>query len=114
MFPKCFRASEMFPKLASATKSNFVIRLVDDGAFMDFGGYGGEARTPNINGLANEGIRFSNHHTSPRCAPSHAMLLTGLGSHRTSVAALPETIAEKQRGRDAERLSVLPDHAGFA
>ena len=98
----------MFPTSAGATKPNFVILLVDDGAFMDFGGYGGEARTPNIDQLANEGVRFSNYHTSPMCATSRAMLLTGLDSHRTGVATLPETIAKEQRESEAYSLHLLP------
>ena len=100
--------ASMFPTLASATKPNFVVLLVDDGAFMDFGGYGGEARTPNTDQLANEGVRFSNYHTSPMCAPSRAMLLTGLDSHRAGVATLPETIAEEQRESPGYALHLLP------
>lgn len=57
-------------------RPDLVVILVDDAGFMDFGGYGGEARTPNINRLADAGVRFSNYHTSPLCAPSRAMLLT--------------------------------------
>jgi arylsulfatase A-like enzyme len=37
---------------------------------MDFGAFGGEAATPNIDRLASEGVRFSDYHTSPLCAPS--------------------------------------------
>jgi arylsulfatase A-like enzyme len=97
-----------FAPLASAAKPNFVVLLVDDGAFMDFGGYGGEAHTPNIDQLANEGVRFSNYHTSPMCAPSRAMLLTGLDSHRTGVATLPETISNEQRDSRGYQLRLLP------
>jgi hypothetical protein len=65
---------------------------------MDFGGYGGEASTPNIDQLADEGVRFSHFHASPLCAPSRAMLLTGLESHRRGVAILPEAISDEQSG----------------
>ena len=93
---------------AGTAKPNFVVLLVDDGAFMDFGGYGGEANTPNIDQLANEGVRFSNYHTSPMCAPSRAMLLTGLDSHRTGVATLPETITKEQQDSPGYALRLLP------
>ena len=88
---------------------NFVVVLVDDGAFMDFGGYGGEAHTPNINALADRGVRFSNYHTSPLCAPSRAMLLTGLDSHRTGVGTIPEVITPEQKGQPGYELRLLPE-----
>tara|TARA_B110000091_G_scaffold209713_1_gene251331 strand:- start:4452 stop:6080 length:1629 start_codon:yes stop_codon:yes gene_type:complete len=56
---------------------------------MDFGVYGGEANTPNIDQLAKQGTMFTNYHTSPSCAPSRAMLLTGYDSHLTGVPNLP-------------------------
>ena len=94
---------------ASDARPNVVILLVDDGGFMDFGGYGGEASTPNINRIADQGVRFSNYHTSPLCAPSRAMLLTGLDNHRTGIGTIPEVLTEAQRGKDAYRLSLLPE-----
>lgn len=68
---------------------NIVLILVDDAALMDFGAYGGEAATPNIDRLANGGTIFTNYHTSPMCAPSRSMLLTGYDSHLTGVPNLP-------------------------
>jgi len=68
---------------------NIVLILVDDAALMDFGCFGGEAFTPNIDGLANAGTLFTNHHASPMCAPSRSMLLTGYDSHLTGVPNLP-------------------------
>ena len=70
-------------------KPNFVLILVDDAALQDFGCYGGEANTPNINMLADSGMIFTNYHASPMCAPSRAMLLTGHDSHQTGVPNLP-------------------------
>ena len=101
----------LFPVLtaSAADRPNVVVLLVDDGGFMDFGGYGGEASTPNINAIADEGVRFSNYHTSPLCAPSRAMLLTGLDNHRTGVGTIPEVVTEAQRDARAYRLSLLPE-----
>ena len=73
----------------SEIKPNIVLILVDDSALMDFGAYGGEANTPNIDKLAHQGTMFTNYHTSPSCAPSRAMLLTGYDSHLTGVPNLP-------------------------
>ncbi|MEJ2089293.1 MAG: sulfatase-like hydrolase/transferase, partial [Gammaproteobacteria bacterium] len=78
---------------------NIVLILVDDAGYMDFGGYGGEARTPTIDALAEDGVRFTNYHTSPLCAPSRAMLLTGVDNHLTGVATIPEVLDDKQSGR---------------
>ncbi len=75
-----------------ATKPNIVLILVDDSGLMDFGSFGGEARTPNIDQLAGQGMMFTNFHTSPVCSPSRAMLVTGTDSHLTGVANLPEML----------------------
>ena len=73
---------------------NFVLILVDDSGLMDFSEFGGEARTPNLDQLAQNGMWFNNFHTSPVCAPSRAMLITGSDSHLTGVANLPEMLPE--------------------
>ena len=75
---------------------NIVLILADDLALMDFGVYGGEAATPNIDKLTKEGTMFTNYHTSPSCAPSRAMLLTGYDSHLTGVPNLPLFLPPEQ------------------
>jgi len=79
----------------SNTKPNIVLILIDDSGLMDLGAYGGEARTPNIDKLANGGLMFTNMHASPVCAPSRAMLMTGTDSHLGGVANLPEFLSEE-------------------
>jgi len=75
--------------LAQDSLPNIVLILVDDAALMDFGSYGGEAHTPNIDALTDRGTMFTNYHTSLMCAPSRSMLLTGYDSHLTGVPNLP-------------------------
>ncbi|MBW2414438.1 MAG: arylsulfatase [Deltaproteobacteria bacterium] len=94
--------------LAANAQPNFVLILVDDAGFMDFGGYGGEANTPNIDEIADEGVRFTNYHTSPLCAPSRAMLLTGLDNHKTGVATIPEVLTEEQAKSPGYAMHLLP------
>tara|TARA_R110002096_G_scaffold73793_1_gene174959 strand:+ start:183 stop:1958 length:1776 start_codon:yes stop_codon:yes gene_type:complete len=89
-------------------RPNFVLVLVDDAAFMDFGIYGGEARTPVIDRLARRGVMFSNYHSSPLCAPSRAMLLTGLDNHRTGLATIPEVLPPEHRGQPGYGMSLEP------
>ncbi len=72
---------------------NFVLILVDDAALQDFGAYGGEAYTPNIDYLASQGTMFTNHHSTLMCAPARAMLLTGCDSHLAGVPNLPVFLA---------------------
>ncbi|MFN3515190.1 MAG: arylsulfatase [Phenylobacterium sp.] len=78
---------------------NIVIVLADDVGFTDFGVYGSEIATPNIDALARRGARFTNFHVSPICAPSRAMLLTGVHSHRAGVGNLPESVPPEHRGK---------------
>ena len=66
---------------------------------MDFGAYGGEASTPNIDALAKRGAVFTQYRTSPLCAPTRAMLLTGVDNHKTGVATIPEVLPNEHRGR---------------
>jgi arylsulfatase A-like enzyme len=68
-----------------ATKPNFVIVLADDMGFSDLGCYGGEVRTPNIDGLAAAGLRYTQLYNSARCCPSRAALLTGMHPHQAGI-----------------------------
>lgn len=85
--------------LDSIKRPNIVIFLVDDSGLMDFGAYGGEAHTPNIDRLAQRGMMFTNMHASPACAPSRAMLMTGTDSHLAGVANLPEMLPKAYQSK---------------
>ena len=74
-----------------AASPNIVILLADDVALTNFGAYGGEARM-NIDALAARGALLTQFRTSPQCAPSRAMLLTGMDNHRTGLGAIPEVL----------------------
>ncbi len=73
-------------------KPNIVILLADDWGFTDVGAFGGEIATPNIDALAAKGVRFSNFHVAGSCAPTRAMLQTGVSNHRAGLGNMPETI----------------------
>ena len=62
-----------------ARPPNIVFILADDLGYNELGCYGQEKiRTPNIDRLAAEGMRFTQHYSgSPVCAPSRCVLLTG-------------------------------------
>lgn len=57
---------------------NIVIILSDDIGFSDIGCYGGDANTPNLDNLAENGVRFTRFYNSARCMPTRASLLTGM------------------------------------
>jgi arylsulfatase/uncharacterized sulfatase len=93
---------------AHAARPNVILILADDVGFTDFAPYGGEARMPNISRLAERGARFSSYHTSPLCAPSRAMLLTGVDNHRTGVATIPEVLPAEHQGRPGYTMHFEP------
>jgi len=83
-----------------AKSPNIVLILADDLGFTDTQPYGGEISTPNISRLADEGVIFTNYHTGATCAPSRAMLITGVDSHRAGVPEIPEAILPEMAGHD--------------
>jgi arylsulfatase len=62
---------------AKAAHPDIVIVVTDDLGYSDFGCYGSEIRTPNIDHLAANGIRFSQFLSENKCNPSRTSLLTG-------------------------------------
>lgn len=96
------------PLVAQAERSNIVVILVDDAALMDFGVYGGEAQTPNIDALAKRGVMFRQYRTSPLCSPSRAMLLTGMDNHQTGVATIPEVLPPEHKGQPGYSMALEP------
>jgi arylsulfatase len=66
----------------AAPKPNVLLILADDLGWSDLGCYGSEIRTPNLDALANNGLRFTQFYNSARCSPSRASILTGLHPHQ--------------------------------
>ena len=56
---------------------DIVFIVLDDVGYSDFGCFGSEIRTPNIDALAGGGIRYSNFHVTSMCSPTRACLLSG-------------------------------------
>ena len=81
---------------ASEAKPNIIVILADDLGYSDIASYGSEISTPNLDQLAQEGLRFSQYYTSASCAPTRAMLLTGVDSHRAGVANISEALTPAQ------------------
>ncbi|MBM7570376.1 sulfatase-like hydrolase/transferase [Aquibacillus albus] len=67
---------------------NILLILADDLGFSDLGSFGGEINTPNLDQLANDGLRFTQYYNSARCCPSRASLLSGLYPHQADVGEM--------------------------
>lgn len=105
----CGLALALTATSASAeTRPNVVILLVDDAGLMDFAAFGGEANMPNIDRLAAAGAMFTGYRTSPSCAPSRAMLLSGVDNHRTGMATIPEFVRPEDRSKPGYSMSLEP------
>jgi arylsulfatase A-like enzyme len=105
-----------------ATRPNIVLILADDLGFTDIAPYGSEIKTPTLSALADNGVSFTNYHTAASCAPTRAMLLTGVDSHRAGVPNIPEMIPPEQKrhahyqgtlGRNVVTVATLLQDSGY-
>ena len=69
---------------------NIVLIMTDDMGYSDLGCFGSEIETPNIDGLAEKGLRFTQFYNASRCCPTRASLLTGLYAHQTGIGNMME------------------------
>ena len=67
---------------------NVLLILLDDTGFAQFGCFGSDIDTPNIDGLAANGLQFTNFHVTPLCSPTRAALLTGRANHAVGMRSI--------------------------
>lgn len=72
---------------------NIVLIVLDDVGFSDLGAFGSEIRTPHIDALASQGLRYNRFDTRAVCSPTRAALLTGRNSQTVGMADLPARVA---------------------
>ena len=77
-----------FSSLQAQEKPNILVILADDLGYSDLGCYGGEINTPNINRLAENGLRFNRFYNASRSCPTRASLLTGLYQHQAGIGRM--------------------------
>jgi arylsulfatase len=107
---------------APPPRPNVVLILADDLGFSDVGCYGGEIRTPHIDRLAAEGVRFAQFYNTGRCCPTRAALLTGLYPHQAGIGAMNQDLGPPAyRGELNDRCATLAEvlraagyHTGMA
>src|SRR5689334_23806730 len=80
---------------AEPSRPNIVIIMADDVGYGDFSCHGNPIiRTPSIDALSRESVRFTDFHVSPTCAPTRAALMTGRHEFKNGVT---HTINERER-----------------
>ncbi len=87
---------------------NVLLVLLDDVGFAQLGCFGSSIPTPTFDGLAAEGIRYTNFHTTALCSPTRACLLTGRNHHSVGMGRIID-LATGFPGYDAH----IPDSAGM-
>src|SRR5438046_1836948 len=90
---------------APAGAPNVLIILIDDSGFGQWGTFGGQVATPNLDRLAKMGLRYTRFHTTALCSPTRAALLTGRNHHSAgtqsprSATRIPDTAVRFPRAR---------------
>ncbi len=97
-----------FSNKGSNEKPNIIYIVADDLGYGDLGCYGQkDIRTPNLDRMARQGIRFTQHYSgSTVCAPSRSCLMTGLHTGHTPVRGNKEYYPEGQHPLPAETLTI--------
>ena len=69
--------------IAEESRPNIILIMCDDMGFSDLGSYGSEIKTPHLDALAYNGIRFNDFHNNAKCSETRATLMTGLWHQQT-------------------------------
>lgn len=106
----------------SSQRPNILLLVGDDIAFGDLGAFGSEIPTPNMDRLADAGVRFSNFHASPVCSVTRSMLLTGCNNIEVGLGSFDYSVYPPTKGKpgyesyltkDAVAISELLNEAGY-
>ena len=73
-----------------ASRPNVVLIVLDDLGFAQLGCFGSDLDTPQIDRLAQEGLRYNRFHVTALCSPTRASILTGRNHHRVGMGWLTE------------------------
>ena len=85
--------------LHSQDRPNILLVMADDLGWTDIGSYGSEIDTPNLDALAEEGVRFTDFHVSVSCSPTRSMLMSGNDNHIVGLGNMGELLSENQKGQ---------------
>ena len=84
---------------AADQRPNILLVMADDMGWTDLGNFGSEIDTPNLDTLAQHGVKFTDFYASVSCSPTRAMLLTGTDNHLVGMGNMGELLTSEQRGK---------------
>ena len=73
---------------AQQERPNVIVIIADDMGYSDISPFGGEIPTPNLQAMAEQGMRMSQYYTSPMSAPARSMLLTGNSNQQAGMGGM--------------------------
>jgi len=76
--------------MTTLKRPNILFIVLDDVGFSDLGCYGSEIPTPEMDRIAEQGVRYNNFHVTAMCSPTRACLLTGRNAHSVGVGIVAE------------------------
>jgi arylsulfatase A-like enzyme len=100
-FSMCVGCTTSSRASRAPSRPNVIVILADDMGYSDISSYGGEIPTPNIDALAQNGMRFTQFYNNARCSPTRAALLTGVNPHQAGMGYLSGTQWPHSRGTHA-------------
>ena len=99
---------------APAGAPSVVYIVLDDVGFSAMSSYGGPIETPNIDRIANEGLRYTQWHTTALCSPTRSCLLTGRNHTRNSMACITEAATAFPTPAGSSRPRTAPSPRSWA
>jgi arylsulfatase A-like enzyme len=99
----------------SQSRPNILLIVADDLGFSDLGAFGGEIKTPHLDAIALEGLRFTDFHTASTCSPTRSMLLSGTDHHLAGLGSMAEALRPEQQSQPGyegylnDQVAALPE-----
>lgn len=84
----------------TSSKPNIILIVLDDIGFAEIGCFGSEIRTPNMDALARDGLRYTRFDTKAICSPSRAALLTGRNNQTVRMGDLASVLPQEATQND--------------
>jgi arylsulfatase A-like enzyme len=99
LLSSCMETKTNEQQTTEKKQPNILLLVGDDIAFGDIGAYGSEILTPNMDRMADRGVRFSNFRVSPVCSVTRSMLLTGCNNIEIGLGAFDYSVYPPTRGK---------------
>ena len=107
VIPSAILLITIFGLASGFDQPNIIIMMADDMGYSDTQPFGSEISTPNLQSLADSGLRMTNFYNTARCSTSRASLLSGQYSHNVGIGWLPSSNHNNQNG------GTMPGYSGW-